>query len=525
MFTRKIIESLNGTLRKLPSRRAMSVIALLLIGVVLGGLLFVDEEYGIRYEMQIGGGRALVIAEDRSFFQSSRLGVQGALRRTRSLLSAVSEEITWRMGRSVEKSWIQETNLLNLRIRSTASGELRSVTRAVGGTHIGALAELTNEEFVLVTRSGTVLVYDEAGLAITRRIELDGITATSDPGTGIRDVKLISTTDTTARYFATHALADTEPYNCTRISLIAFTVPTVGEAEGEQGTSVPEQLWADDECVPRTMARNGTLSGRLWWDGDVEGGTLYLAVGDVSVEHPDGSIFGTLLAFIVRDGNLVLEGRQFHDQLAAAVDGFYQDESDESVVNLTDFSGEIDGWIDVNNDSHVGPPPNDMPWIVSKGFRNPAGLAIAGGHIYIANQGPKGGDSLNLAAQGKDFGWLLVSYGTEYTLSGYPSPGNNSVGEFDAPSYVWLPSPAVSDMDVNRTASLDSWFNEADVGDLLLTSLKGRHLYRCRTSAATGEVVYCETIYIGERLRDVLSTRSALILLADRGHLYRIIRN
>ena len=472
----------------------MSVLALLFIGVLFGGLLFVDEEYGIRYEMQIGGGRALVIAEDRSFFQSSRLALQEVLRSTRSTLIAVSDEITWKMGRSVEQSWIQETNLLNLRIRSTASGELRNVTRAVGGTHVGALAELTSEEFVLVTRSGMVLVYDEANLAITRRIELDGITATGDPGTGIRDVKLISTTDTTARYFATHAIADTEPYNCTRIALIAFTVPMVGGAGGEQGTSVPEQLWADDECVPATMARNGTLSGRLWLDGDVEEGTLYLAVGDVSVEHPDGSIFGTLSAFSVRDGNLVL-----------------QTETPE-----TDISPSI---LDQDSVMSVEANPQDVPWLVSKGFRNPAGLAIAGGHTYIANQGPKGGDSLNLAAQGTDFGWPLVSYGTEYTLSGYPSPGNNSVGEFDAPSYVWLPSPAISDMDVNRTASLDSWFNEADVGDLLLTSLKGRHLYRCRTSAATGEVVYCETIYIGERLRDVLSTRSALILLADRGHL------
>jgi glucose/arabinose dehydrogenase len=500
MFTRKLIEWFNGTLRKLPSRRAMSVIALLFIGVLFGGLLFVDEEYGIRYEMQIGGGRALVIAEDRSFFQSSRLALQEVLRSTRSTLIAVSDEITWNMGRSVEQSWIQETNLLNLRIRSTASGELRNVTRAVGGTHIGALAELTSEEFVLVTRSGMVLVYDEASLAITRRIELDGITATGDPGTGIRDVKLISTTDTTARYFATHAIADTEPYNCTRIALIAFTVPMVGGAGGEQGTSVPEQLWADDECVPATMARNGTLSGRLWLDGDVEEGTLYLAVGDVSVEHPDGSIFGTLSVFSVRDGKLVLETETLETDLSPAI-------------------------LDQDSVMSVEANPQDVPWLVSKGFRNPAGLAIAGGHTYIANQGPKGGDSLNLAAQGTDFGWPLVSYGTEYTLSGYPSPGNNSVGEFDAPSYVWLPSPAISDMDVNRTASLDSWFNEADVGDLLLTSLKGRHLYRCRTSAATGEVVYCETIYIGERLRDVLSTRSALILLADRGHLYRIIRN
>jgi glucose/arabinose dehydrogenase len=504
MFTRKIIESFNGTLRKLPSRRAMSVLALLFIGVLFGGLLFVDEEYGIRYEMQIGGGRALVIAEDRSFFQSSRLALQEVLRSTRSTLIAVSDEITWKMGRSVEQSWIQETNLLNLRIRSTASGELRNVTRAVGGTHVGALAELTSEEFVLVTRSGMVLVYDEASLAITRRIELDGITATGDPGTGIRDVKLISTTDTTARYFATHAIADTEPYNCTRIALIAFTVPMVGGAGGEQGTSVPEQLWADDECVPATMARNGTLSGRLWLDGDVEEGTLYLAVGDVSVEHPEGSIFGTLSRFRFFDGNLLLPTAAGWDEMVPLT-------AEEAAVQVLQHQQ-----IDITS---------FVPWLVSKGFRNPAGLAIAGGHTYIANQGPKGGDSLNLAAEGTDFGWPRVSYGTEYTLSGYPSPGNNSVGEFDAPSYVWLPSPAISDMDVNRTASLDSWFNEADVGDLLLTSLKGRHLYRCRTSASTGEVVYCETIYIGERLRDVLSTRSALILLADRGHLYRIIRN
>jgi glucose/arabinose dehydrogenase len=249
-------------------------------------------------------------------------------------------------------------------------------------------------------------------------------------------------------------------------------------------------------------------------DGDVEEGTLYLAVGDVSVEHPDGSIFGTLSAFSVRNGNLVLPTEDLTDAGGAPAAGW-----DERVpLTAEEAAWQMLQHLQIERGG-------DVPWLVSKGFRNPAGLAIAGGHTYIANQGPKGGDSLNLAAQGTDFGWPLVSYGTEYTLSGYPSPGNNSVGEFDAPSYVWLPSPAVSDMDVNRTASLDSWFNEADIGDLLLTSLKGRHLYRCRTTAATGEVVYCETIYIGERLRDVLSTRSALILLADRGRLYRIIRN
>lgn len=123
--------------------------------------------------------------------------------------------------------------------------------------------------------------------------------------------------------------------------------------------------------------------------------------------------------------------------------------------------------------------PQGAPRVASRGFRNPSGLARAGDDRCVVNQGPKAGDTLNRAAPDTDFGSPQVSYGAEYRPSGYPSP-MNSIGAFDPPSYVWVPSPAVSDLDVNRMPAFDVWFNDQGIGDLLVTSLKGRSLYRCR---------------------------------------------
>lgn len=514
---------LKNALGKVLSVEIVGLLTLCLFGVLLGGLLFVDSEYVIRNELPITEGRTPVTSDGHSILQSSHLTMQRVLRWTRSVIADVANEMTWAVGRSVEKSWIQETTLLNLRIRSTLSGELRAATRAVGGTHIGGLGHLTEDEFLVVTRNGTVLVYDVDNLTVIRRIQVQGITANADPGTGIRDVELISISDSTARYIATHAITDTKPFDCTRIELIAFSVPLAGGSDDEQSISTPQSLWADQECVSRSVAINAILSGRLFFDVPDR---LYLAVGDVAAEHPDNSLFGTLAEFKVRGNSLETPDQMTHMEFAEEMKEKYPEYAtladDEVVTMMLDKHPFYRSW--VRNDELE----TIQAKIVSKGFRNPAGLAVAGGRIYVANQGPQGGDTINIVAPGKDFGWPSVSYGTEYSeyrLSEYSSSGNNSLGEFDTPTYVWLPTPAVSALGVNQTTSLDSWFNETGTGDLLVASLKGRRLYRCRISAATGEVVYCESIYIGERLRDVVSTRKALILLADSGYLYHITRH
>ena len=48
------------------------------------------------------------------------------------------------------------------------------------------------------------------------------------------------------------------------------------------------------------------------------------------------------------------------------------------------------------------------------GHRNPQGLYIdPDGNIWSSEHGPKGGDELNLLVKGRNYGWPIVTYGTE----------------------------------------------------------------------------------------------------------------
>ena len=56
------------------------------------------------------------------------------------------------------------------------------------------------------------------------------------------------------------------------------------------------------------------------------------------------------------------------------------------------------------------------PFIYSMGLRNQLGLAINpyNGEIWAAEQGPNGGDEVNVIHAGKNYGWPFVSYGRDY---------------------------------------------------------------------------------------------------------------
>jgi len=57
------------------------------------------------------------------------------------------------------------------------------------------------------------------------------------------------------------------------------------------------------------------------------------------------------------------------------------------------------------------------PEIYALGLRNPDGLAInpITGDLWEAEFGPKGGDEVNLIKPGKNYGWPIITYGTEYS--------------------------------------------------------------------------------------------------------------
>ncbi len=59
--------------------------------------------------------------------------------------------------------------------------------------------------------------------------------------------------------------------------------------------------------------------------------------------------------------------------------------------------------------------------IYSLGHRNPQGLYITPeGTIWSTEHGPQGGDELNLIVKGANYGWPLVTYGTDYGSAAWP---------------------------------------------------------------------------------------------------------
>jgi glucose/arabinose dehydrogenase len=86
------------------------------------------------------------------------------------------------------------------------------------------------------------------------------------------------------------------------------------------------------------------------------------------------------------------------------------------------------------------------PAIYTMGHRNGHGLAVnpETGELWETEQGPSGGDELNILGAGKNYGWPVVSYGRDYfgpRISGKPVREG-----MEDPAVVWLPSIALTGM-------------------------------------------------------------------------------
>lgn len=96
------------------------------------------------------------------------------------------------------------------------------------------------------------------------------------------------------------------------------------------------------------------------------------------------------------------------------------------------------------------------PHLISSGNRNPSGLLLSDGVLWETEHGPKGGDELNVIAEGGDYGWPAVSSGT-------PDDGMHrsfAIGRQGLvdPALAWTPAIAPS--------SLTQWRGKLYVGTL-----------------------------------------------------------
>lgn len=106
------------------------------------------------------------------------------------------------------------------------------------------------------------------------------------------------------------------------------------------------------------------------------------------------------------------------------------------------------------------------PGIFTMGHRNGHGLAVnpETGDIWQTEQGPSGGDELNVLRRGRNYGWPLVSYGRDY--SGKPISPRPSRPGYEDPAVVWLPSIALTGMTFYTGDQFPKWKRNVFVAGL-----------------------------------------------------------
>jgi glucose/arabinose dehydrogenase len=185
-------------------------------------------------------------------------------------------------------------------------------------------------------------------------------------------------------------------------------------------------------------------------------------------------------------------------------------------------------------DDGTVPPDNPFfgragykPEIYSLGHRNTLGLIVhpVTGALWNNENGPNGGDEINIILPGRNYGWPVVSYGRSY--EGPRISEVSSRQGIEEPIVVWLPSIAVSGMAVYTGDRFPAWKNNVFVGSMRTGEIPGTgHLERI-VMTAKAEELRRETMLteLHQRIRDVRQGPDGLLYLLtdeDEGAVLRI---
>jgi glucose/arabinose dehydrogenase len=119
------------------------------------------------------------------------------------------------------------------------------------------------------------------------------------------------------------------------------------------------------------------------------------------------------------------------------------------------------------------------PEVYTLGHRSSLGLAMhpGTGEMWLNENGPNGGDEINILKPGANYGWPIVSFGRTY-------PGPWQSDKFwregiEQPIVFWVPSIAVSGMAFYTGDRLPKWKGDVFVGALREGEIPGTgHLER-----------------------------------------------
>jgi glucose/arabinose dehydrogenase len=203
---------------------------------------------------------------------------------------------------------------------------------------------------------------------------------------------------------------------------------------------------ANDQNLTTTALARGQFDGRALID-----------VEDIFVANnwsQSGTNFGGRIAFD-RSGLLYLTVGERQEQERAQKG----DDHGGKVLRLRD-----DGSVPPDN-PFVG-RPGYRPEIYSLGHRSPQGLAMhpETGAIWENEHGPLGGDEINIILPGRNYGWPLVTYGTDY--DGTKIADATWRADLEPPFMYWVPSIAISGLSFYTGDAFPEWKGNAFVGAL-----------------------------------------------------------
>jgi glucose/arabinose dehydrogenase len=155
------------------------------------------------------------------------------------------------------------------------------------------------------------------------------------------------------------------------------------------------------------------------------------------------------------------------------------------------------------------------PEVYTLGHRSALGLAVnpATGEMWQNENGPNGGDEINILKPGRNYGWPLVSYGRTYQGPWQVSPPGH-VG-FEPPVVIWVPAIAVSGMTFYTGDKFPKWKNDVFVGSLRTGEIPGtghleRILFNDKWEELRREALLRE---LRQRIRDVRQGPDGLLYL------------
>ena len=165
--------------------------------------------------------------------------------------------------------------------------------------------------------------------------------------------------------------------------------------------------------------------------------------------------------------------------------------------DLTKPTGKINRINDdgtVPKDNPFVKRPGAVPTIWSIGHRNPQGLAWdpVSGKLWESEHGPSGGDEINIIEPGRNYGWGVITMGTQPGITRQSEPG------MEQPIVYYTPTLAPSGLAFYTGTRYPAWKN-----NLFVSALAGQQLRRLEISGET--VTHQEPVFTQfGRVRDVV---------------------